>query len=292
MKKILLGLLAILGLVLTLGSEDAFKSSLFQASQGQGNGESVTLSYVEWDTEVASTNVIAEVLRREGYDVTITPLDNAIMWSAVASGEADAMVGAWLPQTHGPQFDQYGDQMEDLGPNLKGAKIGMVVPSYMDVDSIADLSNQAGSVITGIEPGAGVMMATEEALASYPNLANWDLQSSSSGAMTTALGQAIDNEEEIVVTGWSPHWKFQAYDLKYLADPEGVYGGEETINTMVRQGLKEDQPRLYQILDQFNWTLEDMEQVMLAVSDGQSPQEAAAEWVDNHPDKVAEWLAE
>ncbi|OFR35114.1 glycine/betaine ABC transporter substrate-binding protein [Aerococcus sp. HMSC061A03] len=291
MKKIILGIVAVLGLVLSLGSPGAFRSSLFSGG-GSSNGESITLSYVEWDTEVASTNIIAEVLRREGYDVTITPLDNAIMWSAVATGEADGMVGAWLPQTHGPQFEQYGDQMEDLGPNLEGAKIGMVVPEYMDVNSIEDLSNEAGSVITGIEPGAGVVAATEDAVAQYPNLADWTVETSSSGAMTTALGQAISNEDEIVVTGWSPHWKFQAYDLKYLEDPKGVYGGEETINTMVRQGFKEDHPRAYQILDQFNWSLDDMESVMLEISNGKDPQQAAIEWIDANPDKVEEWLAE
>ena len=291
MKKIILGIVAVLGLVLSLGSPGAFRSSIFSGG-GSSNGESITLSYVEWDTEVASTNVVAEVLRREGYDVTITPLDNAIMWSAVATGEADGMVGAWLPQTHGPQFEQYGDQMEDLGPNLEGAKIGMVVPEYMDVNSIEDLSNQAGSVITGIEPGAGVVAATEDAVAQYPNLSDWTVETSSSGAMTTALGQAISNEEEIVVTGWSPHWKFQAYDLKYLEDPKGVYGGEETINTMVRQGFKGDHPRAYQILDQFNWSLDDMESVMLEISNGKDPQQAAIEWIDANPDKVEEWLAE
>ena len=291
MKKIILGIVAVLGLVLSLGSPGAFRSSIFSGG-GSSNGESITLSYVEWDTEVASTNVVAEVLRREGYDVTITPLDNAIMWSAVATGEADGMVGAWLPQTHGPQFDQYGDQMEDLGPNLEGAKIGMVVPEYMDVNSIEDLSSEADSVITGIEPGAGVVAATEDAVAQYPNLSDWTVETSSSGAMTTALGQAISNEEEIVVTGWSPHWKFQAYDLKYLEDPKGVYGGEETINTMVRQGFKGDHPRAYQILDQFNWSLDDMESVMLEISNGKDPQQAAIEWIDANPDKVEEWLAE
>ncbi|HWJ78070.1 MAG TPA: glycine/betaine ABC transporter, partial [Niallia sp.] len=28
---------------------------------------------------------------------------------------------------------------EDLGTNLEGTKLGLVVPSYMDIDSIEDL---------------------------------------------------------------------------------------------------------------------------------------------------------
>lgn len=54
--------------------------------------------------------------------------------------------------THAEQYKQYKDKLDDLGENLKGAKLGIVVPSYMDVDSIEDLSDQAGKKITGIEP--------------------------------------------------------------------------------------------------------------------------------------------
>src|SRR5690625_5399786 len=90
-----------------------------------------------------------------------------------------------------------------------------------------------GYVITGIEPGAGVFQAAENTVDEY-ELEGWEVQASSSGAMTTALGEAYDNEEPIIVTGWSPHWKFAEYDLKYLEDPKGVFGDAETINTTVR----------------------------------------------------------
>ena len=86
----------------------------------------------------------------------------------------------------------------------------------------------------------------------------------------------IDNEEPIIVTGWSPHWKFAKYDLKYLEDPKGVFGEAETINTMVRQGLEDDMPEAYQVLDNFYWAPDDLEEVMLKISDGADPREAAA----------------
>lgn len=255
---------------------------------GSLSGE-VELVYVEWDTEVASTHVVGKVLEDLGFDVTLTPLDNAVMWEAVANGEADGMVAAWLPATHEAQFERYGDQMIDLGPNLEGAKIGLVVPSYMDVDSIADLTDEAGQVITGIEPGAGVVAASERSVEEYDNLEGWEVHTSSSGAMTTELRTAYGNEEEIIVTGWSPHWKFQEFDLKYLDDPNGTFGDAETINTMVREGLEEDMPEVYRVLDNFSWTTDDIESVMLDISEGTSPEDAAAAWVKENQDKVAEW---
>lgn len=254
--------------------------------------KNIELVYVEWDTEIASAHVMQKVLEDQGFDVTITPVDNAVMWESVANGEADGMVAAWLPNTHGDLYKEYKDQLVDLGPNLKGAKIGLVVPSYMDINSIEELDkygNDLNHTITGIEPGAGVVKAAENAIQKYENLNNFQVQTSSSGAMATALGEAYKNKEPIVVTGWSPHWKFAKYDLKYLEDPQGIFGSEENIATMVRKGLKEDMPNAYKILDQFSWSTEDIEKVMLDMANGMDPAEAAAKWVEENPDKVAEW---
>ncbi|GEK34469.1 glycine betaine ABC transporter substrate-binding protein [Kurthia sibirica] len=249
----------------------------------------IELAYVEWDTEVASTNVIAKVLEDKGFKVKTTALDNAVMWEAVSNGKADGMVAGWLPNTHAAQYEKYKDKLVDLGVNLKGAKVGLVVPEYMKVDSIADLKDQANKSITGIEPGAGIMSATEKALKEYKNLSDWKLKSSSSGAMTVALGQAIKKNEDIVITGWSPHWMFQKYDLKYLKDPDNVFGGEESIHTFVSKDLKKKSPEAYKILDNFHWTTKDMEEVMLDVADGETPEKAAEKWIKAHKDQVDEW---
>jgi glycine betaine/proline transport system substrate-binding protein len=249
----------------------------------------INLSYVEWDTEVASTNVVAEVLKGMGYDVTITPLDNSIMWESVSKGESDGMVSAWLPKTHGSQYAQYKDQVDDLGANLTGAKVGIAVPSYMNVNSIEELTDQAGKKITGIEPGAGVVTAAENTIKQYDNLKDWTVETSSSGAMTVALGQAIKKQEPIVITGWTPHWMFAKYDLKYLADPKKAMGNAEEIHTIVRKGLKEDQPEAYKVLDHFHWSEKDMEKVMLEINNGKDPQQAAQDWIKENQKTVDSW---
>lgn len=142
--------------------------------------------------------------------------------------------------------------------------------------------------VTGIEPGAGVFKAAEDAVEEY-ELDGWEVQASSSGAMATALGDAIEKEEPIIVTGWTPHWKFAKYDLKYLEDPKGVFGDVETINTMARDGFKEDDPNAYKLLEQFEWTTEDMETVMADIEDGVAPDEAAGNWIEANTDKVDAW---
>lgn len=143
--------------------------------------------------------------------------------------------------------------------------------------------------ITGIDAGAGIMQATEQAIEEYG--LDIELVPSSSAAMTAALGAAIENEEWIVVTGWTPHWKFAAYDLKYLDDPKGVYGEEESIHTLVRQGLEEEHPSAYQVLDNFYWTPDDMNQVMVDIAQNDMGEfEAAQKWINNNRDIVDRWI--
>ncbi|ESU93389.1 ABC transporter permease/substrate binding protein [Streptococcus pyogenes] len=253
-------------------------------------GETVNIAYVQWDSEVASIHVIAEVLKNEGYHVTLTPLDNAVMWQTVANGNADFSTSAWLPVTHGQQYQKYKSKLDDLGPNLKGTKLGLAVPKYMtDVNSIEDLSKRADQKITGIEPGAGIMAAAQKTLKEYHNLSSWELVAASTGAMTTSLDQAIKKKDPIVVTAWSPHWMFAKYDLKYLKDPKETFGSTENINTIARKGLKKDLPNVYKIIDKFHWTQKDMEAVMLDINKGMSPEAAAKKWVEANKSKVSSW---
>ena len=151
-----------------------------------------------------------------------------------------------------------------------------------------DVGEEVNYTITGIEPGAGVVQAAENSVDEY-DLDGWEVDTSSSGAMAAALGEAIENEEPIIVTGWSPHWKFAEYDLKYLDDPEGVFGDAETINTMVREGLSDDMPEAYELLDNFFWSPDDLEEVMLDISEGAQPEDAAQAWIDANEDAVNEW---
>ncbi|MCK0715743.1 glycine betaine ABC transporter substrate-binding protein [Chromohalobacter sarecensis] len=263
-------------------------------AQAQDSKGDITLAYVEWSSEVASTNVVRAVLEEQGYNVEMSSLSAAAMWQAVAYGDADGMVAAWLPSTHEQYLDEVGDKVENLGPNLQGTKLGLVVPSYTDISSIDELDDKADMVndeIVGIDPGAGLMNLTENVIDEYDLDDAINLQSGSGATMTAALDSAIKNDEDIVVAGWTPHWMFARWDLKYLDDPKNVYGGAEHINTVVRQGLKDDMPEAYAILDNFEWTPEQMGEVMLMNQEEDSdPYENAKKWVDENPDVVDEWV--
>ncbi len=155
-------------------------------------------------------------------------------------------------------------------------------------DSSTAVAESLDYTITGIDAGAGVVARAQEAVETY-NLEGYEVQVSSSAAMTSALATAIENEEPIVVTGWNPHWKFAEFDLKYLEDPEGVFGEAEDIHTITRLGLEEDMPEAVEVLGNFFWTEDDMAIIMNDINNGADPAVAAEDWFDANQDKVAEW---
>jgi glycine betaine/proline transport system substrate-binding protein len=273
--------------------------------------EPVRLAYVEWSETVAATHMVQAVLQEKmGITCEIIPMTADKMWAAVASGEADAMVAAWLPSPHGHYYDQYKDQLENLGPNLEGTRIGLVVPDitvgrqtagsgqrnapYITVESIPELVEYAPKFnhkIIGIDPESGIMKKTKEAMQVY-GLNNFRLIQGSEVSMTAELSNAIRKQKWIVVTGWIPHWMFARWKLKFLEDPKGVFGGEERIDTVVRKGLKEDMPEVYRFLDQFNWLPDELGQLMIWIQEdeGMFAYDKALRYMRYHPQQIQAWL--
>jgi glycine betaine/proline transport system substrate-binding protein len=258
----------------------------------QAQSKKVKIAYVEWSDAIVATNIVKTVLESKGYDVTITPLAAAAMWQAVATGEADAMVAAWLPDTHASYYGQLKDKVDLIGPNVTGAKIGWAVPKYSQLSSIEDLKTKAAVVegkVIGIDPGAGLMKASDKVIKEYGLPVK--LVDGSDATMTAALKDAYDRKQDIVVTTWTPHWMFSRWELKYLEDPKKVFGGEESVNTVARKDLKKDMPEVYAVLSKFKLSLDDEQKVMTANEEkGSKPAETAARWVKENPDKVKVWL--
>ena len=280
-------------------------------SEALAQNDTVRLAYVEWSSEIASSNLVKAVIEEElGYSCQLVAMTASEMWEAVSTGDVDAMVSAWLPETHGFYYDMVEDRVVNLGPNLEGTKTGLVIPNissgrlttgtgirnrpYMDIDSITELPAFAGKLdrnIIGIDPEAGIMRQTRSALDEYA-LESFRLIEGNESDMIDALSYAIRHQEWIVVTGWKPHWMFARWDLKFLEDPKNVYGSGGDIHTIVRKGLEQDMPKIYQFLDNFHWTAEEMGQLMLWIQerDGRYPYESALRWIRTHPERVENWI--
>lgn len=252
----------------------------------------VKLAYVNWAEGVAVTHLVDVLLRDEGYDVELMMADMRTIYTAVADGDQDVMIETWLPVTHESYYDEYGDRIELISPWFDAARIGLVVPDYVDIDSIEELNaaaDQFDGVIIGIDPGAGIMNTTGQVIEEYD--LEMELMVSSGPAMAAALQGAIQNEDWIVVTGWEPHWKFARFDLKFLDDPKGVYGAAETVHTAARLGFAEEYPEVTEILENMAFSSEEIGSLMDVMDGAEGVEELAIrQWISENQELVDNWL--
>ena len=267
----------------------------FTPANAEAAQKKVTLVYVEWDCATA-TSYLAKAAMEEklGVSVELLPVSAAAMWASVASGDADAALTAWLPVTHANYAKRLKGQFEDLGPLVSGARLGWAVPEYVTVASMEDVGNHAKefkNTVTGIDSGAGIMILSEKAMKEY-GLTSMQLQDGSGATMAAALNDAIRRKEWIVVTAWSPHWMFGRWNLRYLDDPKKTLGESETINTIVRNGLKSDMPEVYAFLDKFHYNDVAQLQTLMAWNEekGADLTANAKRFMKENPELAASWF--
>ena len=282
-----------------------------EARRAERADRTIEIVYPEWSSEIASAHLFQAVLQeRLGYRVELRAVDIETMWRDVAEGNADVLLGAWLPVTHEQYYDEYGSDVVDLGPNLDGARIGLVVPSHTpsrqsegsgrtgrslvtteSIPELADNPQRFGRRVVGIESGAGVVQRAREAIDHY-GLLSFRVSESDERRMVSELSGAVNRDEWIVVTGWSPHWMWERHSVSFLEDPDGVFGGEEQIHTMVREGFEDDEPDAYEVLDRIRYEPRDLERIMLWIHDDETGDDygQALRWIETNRSTVDGWV--
>lgn len=282
-----------------IGGSILAASLAFGAGTAQADDhKTVEFGWTAWSDAEFVTKLAKKVIEENyDYDVKLTLADIGVQYQGVAKGDLDGMLMAWLPSTHGDYMDRVGDDVVNLGPLYEGARLGWIVPDYVDeaaLSSIEDLKKagnikKLGGEIQGIDPGAGLMQLSEKTIEEYGLDDDYDLNSASGAAMTAALKRAIDRGEWIVVTGWTPHWKFGSFDLRFLEDPKGTLGEAEHIDAIVREGFKEDHPEIAAFLENMYIPLEDLQAAMSEAQDS-SYEEAIDNYVANNGDRIQGWI--
>lgn len=256
------------------------------------------IGWTAWSDAEAITRIAKQLLeKRLHYDVKLVLLDIALQYNAVARGDIDAMLMAWLPNTHADYWARVKDDVEDLGVLYTGASLGWVVPAYTpkaELSSIADLKKpgvrrRLHGRIQGIDPGAGLMRLSHETIKAY-GLDGYELVTSSGAGMTAALKRAVRRKKWIVVTGWRPHWMFGAFKLRFLKDPRHTLGGVEDIHAIARKGLRADHPDAAAFISRIHIPLGDLEKVMHKAEQTSYPR-AAANFIRTHPRLVESWVS-
>jgi len=254
--------------------------------------KTVNIGYVNWAEDVAISNVWKVLLEEKGYEVNLKSLEVAPLFVGLSKGDLDVFMDTWLPTTHQTYWDKYKDNLDDYGIwYTSEAKMGLVVPKYVDIKSIEELNakkDQFGGKIIGIDPGAGLMTATKKAVGDYG--LGYEVVQSSEAAMLTALDKAYRDQKPIVVTGWSPHWMFAKYDLKYLEDSKKSYGGTEEIHTLANKEFTKKNPEVANMLKKFKLDDQQIGNLESLINGGMQPEEAAKQWIKDNRVLVDSWM--
>lgn len=255
--------------------------------------DTITLGFLpSWTDGLSTAYLLENQLEKLGYTVEMETLTEAgPIYTGLAQGDVDIFPSAWPEVTHASYMERFGDSIEDLGAYYDNAKLTIAVPEYVDIDSIEDLAgagDRFGGRIVGIEPGAGLTEQTQESMIpAYGLEGEYELVTSSTAAMLTELGNAIDAQEDIVVTLWRPFWANDAYPVKDLEDPEGAMGETEALHFLGTEGFSDRCAEAAELIagiqldDAEYGALEDL--VVNEYGEGREA-EAVAAWIEQNPE--------
>lgn len=259
-------------------------------------GKPVKIGWAAWSDAEFVTKLAAKLIQ-DNLDtkVELVQTDVAPLYQGVSRGDIDAMMMAWLPETHADYFKRVESKVDTLGTIYDGAKLGWVVPKYIpesEISSIEDLKKgevkeKLGGEVQGIDPGAGLTRLSEKAIKDYG--LGYKLKISSEAGMLTTVDRAMRSEKWFVATAWSPHWMFGKYELRYIDDPKGSLGKAEHIDILARKGFKEDNPKVAELLSRMNVPIPELEAAMFDAQET-SYEKAVDKYIADHPDRVKEWL--
>jgi len=262
---------------------------------GNGNDDQKNMSiavFSGWDEGIAASELWKAILDEKGYSVELEYADVAPVFLGLSTGDYDLNMDIWLPVTHASYLEEYGDDILDLGTWNEESRNAIAVNADAPIDSLDELAANAdlfGNRIVGIEPGAGLTLATTDNVIPGYGLEGMEYLTSSTAAMLVELQTATDNGENIVVTLWEPHWAYGVFPLKNLKDPQGALGGVESIHPYAKSDFKTDFPTAAGWVEGFDMNLDrlySLENAMFVDYDGDDYGPVVAQWIEDNEEYV------
>ncbi|MCF8231371.1 MAG: glycine betaine ABC transporter substrate-binding protein [Bacteroidales bacterium] len=244
--------------------------------------------YTDWSEGIALTYLSRILLEDKlGYEVVLKMTDVKTAYKEMAEDKADVFADAWLPETQKRYYNRYGNEIEKMGIIYPEARIGLVVPDYSNLKSVKDLQKYDNPII-GIDSGAGVMIKTRDAIKKYAEAI--DLMNLSEAEMIEHLEDSLRRRNDIVVTGWEPHWIFARYNVRFLNDPESIFGKKEKIYSLSRKGLEEKHPHAVRFFERMQLSEKQLNSLVYMMRLNDDPEIGIREWIKQNEYVVNLWV--
>lgn len=266
-----------------------------------------------WVGYTASAQVLTNVAEDSlGCTITQTTLDEAATtYDAMEAGSVDVLIEDW----GGGRWQEWVDRgaVVEVGYNGNIGLIGMFVPQWMcdenpDITDGTKLNEYAELFKT---PESGDKGAWYEGPPGYTTIGEkiieaYDLNfkiinTGSEAALIEAFTKGTEDKTPVLGYFYEPQnflakvplcrINFPANDWTDAAKASGLTDYPETpLVKLATLKLMESGSPFATLVQNFEWTNEDQNQVALDIESGMEPREAAQKWIDAHPDVVAAWL--
>jgi len=235
-------------------------------------------------------------------------------YSALESGQGDVILEEWSHEAELKKGEDAG-YATDLGSPGNVGIIGWYVPGWLaeehpDVLDWKNLNKYAKDFATSESDGKGQFLGSDPTFTQYDEAIVKNLKlnfkvifAGGENASVQAFEKAQENKEWLIGYFWEPQWvhaevpmervKLPPYKDGCDSDPAKVACdyAETELKKVGRTDFMDSDSSGATLIKNFNWTNDDQNLVSKYITaDKMSPEDAAAKWIADNPDKVDAWI--
>lgn len=277
-----------------------------------------------WSSQIAGAHVVGKILNEAGYNTEYIPADSQVVYTSMCEGDIDLVHEVWQG-AFGVAFEKVVAEgcVVDAATHDAKTREEWWYPSYVaeQCPGLPDwkaLNKCAELFVTPETAPKGRFLAgpVDWLKQDHERVEGLEMNfevvnAGSASALWAELDAASKRKEPIVLFNWTPNFIEAIYDGKFVEFPEYEEGcrtdpswgmnsdlthdcgnpKDGYLKIGVWEGFPEKWPGAYEILQQINFTNQDIAVMAKLVDvDGMEPEEAADKWLADNEGKWKAWL--
>lgn len=283
----------------------------------------IKLTLHDWSGQLITTNIMAEVLKKAGYNVELVQADYLAQFTGLKTGDVHVAMEMW--ETTGRDAM---DEATATGLVENFGETGMVAveewwyPAYMKekcpglpdwnaLNECAELFSTPETAPKGRYLGAPVTWGGFDDERVEALGLNYEVvHAGTDAALFAELQSAYDRQAPILLWVYAPHWaqtkfegewiEFPKYTAECYSDP--AWGSNPDLAydcgkprgpiwKVGWSGVKDKWPGAYKAIKAFNISNDEMAKMIAAVDlEGQELDAVVANWIDENEDRWSTWI--